>query len=401
VIRSHVIKLDPTHKQEVFFRQCVGTARFAFNWALKQWRDQYAADQKPSEGNLRKELNAVKAQEFPWMLDVPKTVVQQAVKNLGIAYQNFFDSLKGKRKGPKMSPPAFKSKHASKQSARLDNGPGTFSFDGKHVKLPKIGTVKTHETLRFDGKPLSAVVSFVGGRWWLSVQVEIPDVADESPRPSVGIDLGITTALVLSDGTTFDAPKPLKAALERLRRLSRFVSRKVKGSANRKKAAARLGRQHWKVAQIRKDWINRVTTSIAKTYGQVGLEDLNVKGMMSNHCLARAISDIGFSEIRRQLEYKAQKVVVINRWLPTSKVCSNCGCKKDALALSERTFHCEHCGFDIDRDLNAARNIHTASCAVINACGDGSSGPGARKRTRTKLPSTKQELDRTLQMSTN
>lgn len=393
MIRSHVIKLDPTHDQEVFFRQCVGTSRFAYNWALKRWREQFEGGGKPNEGQMRKDLNAVKEAEFPWMLAVPKAVVQQSIKNLGRAYQNFFDSLKGKRKGPKMAAPDFKSRHKSKQSARLDNGPDTFSFDNKTVKLPKIGVVKTHEALRFDGKPLSAIVSFVGGRWWLSVQVELPDLPKaESNKPAVGIDLGIKTALVLSDGKTFESPKPLKSALERLGRLGRFVSRKVKGSNNRKKAAVRLGRQHWKVAQIRKDWQHKVTTAIAKQYGLVGLEDLNVKGMMSNHCLARAITDIGFAEIRRQLEYKAEKVVVIDRWLPTSKTCSNCGCKKEVLALSERVFHCDHCGFESDRDFNAAINIRTASCAGNNACGDGSSG-GPRKRT-TKLPSSKQELDR-------
>jgi len=399
VIRSQVIKLDPTCRQEEFFRQCVGTSRFAFNWALKAWRDKYAAGQKVSEGDLRKELNAVKGEQFPWMSNTPKSVVQQAIKNLGTAYQNFFDSVTGKRKGPKMAPPDFKSRHKSKRSARLDNGPGTFSFDNKTVRLPKIGTVKTHEALRFDGRPLSAIVSFVGGRWWLSVQVELPDpVVVPSDKPAVGIDLGLKTALVLSDGRTFEAPKPLKAALERLKRLGRSVSRKVKGSNNRKKAAARLGRHHWKVAQIRKDWQHKTTTTIAKSYGLVGLEDLNVKGMMANHCRARAISDIGFAEIRRQLEYKAEKVVAINMWLPSSKTCSNCGCKKDVLALSERIYHCDHCGFEIDRDLNAAINIRTASCAGNNACGiEGSGGP--RKRS-TKPSMLKQELDRT-QMSTN
>lgn len=390
MIRSQVIKLDPTHDQAVFFRRCVGTARFAYNWALGKWRGQYAAGEKSSEGQLRKDLNAIKESAFPWMAEVSKTVVQQAIKNLGTAYQNFFDSLKGKRKGTKMSPPAFKSKHKSKQSARLDNGPGTFSFDGKTVKLPKIGIVKTHEALRFSGKPLSALVSYVGGRWWLSVQVELPEVPKEAgPSPSVGIDLGLKTALVLSDGRTFDAPKPLKANLERLKRLGRLVSRKTKGSQNRKKAAQRLGRQHWRVAQVRKDWQHKTTTAIAKQYGLVGLEDLNVRGMLANPCLARAISDVGWSEIRRQLEYKTEKVVVINRWLPTSKCCSNCGCVKDSIALSERIFRCDHCGIEIDRDLNAAKNIRTASCAGTNACGDGSSGPG--RKTKTKLPSMKQE----------
>jgi putative transposase len=409
VIRSQVIKLDPTYKQEEFFRQCVGTARFSFNWALKRWRDQFTADQKPNEGKLRKELNAVKEHEFPWMLELPCGVVKQAVKNLGTAYQNFFDSLKGKRAGAKMKPPDFKSRHKSKQSARLDNGPGTFSFEGKTVKLSKIGTVKTHEALRFEGRPLSAVVSFVGGRWWLSVQVELPDVVPEHDnRPSVGIDLGLTTALTLSTGEKIESPRPLKSALERLKRLGRFVSRKVKGSKNRKKAAQKLARVHWRVGQIRKDWQHKTTTSIAKRFSLVCVEDLNVKGMMANHSLAKAISDIGWSEIGRQLKYKCAAVQEVGRFYPSSKTCAGCGQKTDSMPLNVRSWACPECGEIHDRDVNAAVNIenegrrlYTASCAVINACGDGSSGYRALMSPITKLPSVKQELGRTLQMSTN
>lgn len=394
MIRSQVIRLDPTHKQEEFFRQCVGAARFAFNWGLQSWNDRYASGQKVDESSLRKELNAIKREQFPWMLNVPKSVVQQSIKNLGTAYQNFFASCKGKRRGPKMAPPTFKSKHRSKQSARLDNGPGTFVFDGCSVKLAKVGWVRTYEALRFEGRPLSTSISFVGARWWISVQVELPDIelAAQVDKPSVGVDLGLKTALVLSDGRTFESPKPLKAALDRLKRLGRRVSRKVKGSSNRAKAVRTLCRQHWRVAQIRKDWQHKTTTTIAKSYGAVGLEDLNVRGMLSNHRLARVISDVGFSEIRRQLEYKCEKVVIVDRWFPSSRLCSRCGNKKETLSLSERTFCCEKCGFEIDRDLNAALNIHTASCAGINACGVEGSGLGVT--TKTKPATAKQELDR-------
>ena len=396
MIRSQVIKLDPTCKQEEFFRQCVGTARFAFNWGLSQWREQYAAGEKPNEGKLRKALNAIKEEQFPWMLNTPKTVVQQAIKNLGTAYENFFSSCKGKRAGAKMSPPDFKSKHKSKQSARLDNGPGTFSFDGKTVKLPKIGVVKTHEALRFEGKPMSAVVSFVGGRWWLSVQVELPDVQPVTTNPSVGIDLGLNTALALSTGEQIFAPKPLKAALERLKWLGRLVSRKVKGSNNRKKAVQKLARLHWRVGQIRKDWQHKTTTNvIAKRFSLVCVEDLNVKGMMANHKLARAISDIGWSEIGRQLKYKCAAVQEVGRFYPSSKLCNDCGAKADHMPLNVRSWTCK-CGKVHDRDENASCNIRceglrlfTASYAGNNACGDGSSGPG--RKTLTKLPSLKQE----------
>lgn len=397
MIRSHKIRLDPNAVQEEFFRKCVGTARFAFNWALSKWREQYAAKEKPTEGRLRKSLNAIKSAEFPWMAETPKSVVQQAIKNLGTAYQNFFASCSGKRSGPKMSPPDFKCKDKSRQSARLDNGPGTFSFDGGRVKLPKIGWVKCFESLRLEGKPLSATLRYEAGRWFVAVQVELPDPAPaEQGKPSVGVDLGLTSTVALSTGEKYDSPKPLRSALERLRRLGRWVSRKVKGSQNRKKAARLLGRQHWRIAQIRKDWQHKTTTVIAKRFGLVCIEDLNVKGMMANHHLARAISDVGWAEIGRQLSYKCDKVQEVGRFYPSSKTCSGCGTKVEDMLLDVRTWTCHNCGEVHDRDINAALNIeregqrlYTASCVVINACGDGSSGPN--REIQTKLPSMKQE----------
>jgi len=408
VIRAQVIKLDLTCKQEAFLRQCVGTARFAFNWALSRWREQYLAGLKPSGVTLSKELNAIKRVEFPWMLDVSKAVAQQSLKNLDTAYQNFFASCNGTRAGAKMNPPDFKSKRGSKQTARMDNGPGTFSFDGKTVKLAKIGVVKTYEALRFDGKPLSAVVSFVGGKWWLSVQVELPDVVlQHENKPAIGIDLGLTTALTLSTGEKIDAPKPLKLALDRVKRLCRQVSRKVEGSENKKKAAQKLAKAYWKTAQVRKDWQHKTTTSIAKRFSLVCVEDLNVKGMMANHSLARSIADIGWSEIVRQLMYKCVAIQKVGRFYPSSKTCSGCGTKVESMPLNIRSWVCTNCGEIHDRDVNAATNIEsegirlfTASCAGNNACGDGSSGRRTRKSDTVKLPSMKQELGRTL-ASTN
>jgi putative transposase len=397
MIRSQVIKLDPTHAQEEFLFQCTGAARKAFNWGLEQWRKQHAEGLKPNEAALRKQLNAIKAVEFPWMLEVPKSVVQQAIKNVGTGYQNFFNSCKGKRAGPKMRPPEFKRKYATKASARLDNGPGTFSFYGKHIKVHKLGVIKTHEELRFDGRPMSATVSHVGGRWWVSVQVEIPDVEKEVNRKSsVGIDLGLTTALTLSTGEKLEAPKPLKHNLEKLRKLSRQLSRKVKGSSNRSKAAKKVARLHWKISQIRKDWQHKTTAAIAKRFSVVCVEDLNVKSMMANSKLSRAISDIGWGEIGRQLKYKCAAVQEVGRFYPSSKLCNICGHKHDSMTLSTREWICPNCGVRHDRDTNAAMNIaaeglklFTASYAGNNACGV--EGSGLNHKIKTKPSTVKQE----------
>jgi putative transposase len=405
VIRGHHIKLDPTVKQTEFFWRCFGIARKAFNVALEEWQKQHTAGDKPNEYALLRWLNARKKAEFPYMLEVPCGVIKQAVKNLGTAYQNFFASCKGKRVGARMAPPDFKNKHRAKPSARLDNGPGTFSFDGCAARLPTIGWVKTHEELRFAGKPLSAIVSFVGGRWWLSVQVELPDaIVVVDPLNAVGIDLGLMTALTLSTGDKIAAPKPLEAALERIKRLGRLVSRKVKGSENRRKAVQRISRAHWRVAQIRKDFQHKTTTAIAKRFSLVCVESLNVKGMMQNRSLARAISDVGWYEMVRQLRYKCDAVQEVGRFFASSKLCSKCGLKREELSLSERSWTCA-CGAIHDRDENAAVNIvhegeklYTASCVGINACGVEGSGP--RRKTGTKPSTVKQELDRSCKATT-
>lgn len=397
MIRSQVIKLDPTHDQKIFFNRCIDDARFAWNWALEEWKKQYSEGLKPNEGNLRKQLNACKSDKFPWLMETPKSVVQQAIMNLGEAYQNFFNSIKGKRAGKKMNLPDFKKKNKAKKTARLDNGPGTFKFDGKSVKLPKIGWVKTFEELRFEGKLIGSMLSFQGGFWWLSVRVELPDIEKTiNPKSSVGIDLGLTTAITLSNGEKYEAPKPLKEKLKKLRSLNKSLSRKKKGSQNRKKASRKLSRLHWKIGQIRKDWQHKMTTSIAKRFSLICVEDLNVGGMMANRKLSRSISDIGWSEINRQLKYKCDHVQKVGRFFASSKLCNKCGEKNDEMNLNTREWTCKKCGSHHDRDENAAKNIeneglrlYTASYAEINACGVGSSDVVCKNNV--KLPTVKQE----------
>lgn len=389
VVLSHQIALIPTAGQEVLLRQAVGVSRFAYNWALAEWQRQYQAGEKPSEAALRRQLNAIKHQQFPWMLLVPKCVPQQAIKNCGAAFQRFFHK-QGRY-------PKFKKKGV-RDSARLDNGPGTFAFDGKRVRLPVLGWVKLREELRFSGKALSTTVRRVADRWWVSVPVEVdlPAAVRES-QAAVGVDLGVSTAATLSSGEKLAGPKALHAHLERLQRLSRWHSRKKKGSNNRRKSAMRLARLHARIANVRRDWLQQTTTRLVREFAVIGVEDLNVRGMMANEKLARHIADIGFHEFRRQLDYKAllygAELVTASRWFPSSKICSECGLLAEELPLFIREWTCE-CGVSHDRDLNAARNLRRyaldrASCARINACGE--EGSGAGFMASAKPASLKQE----------
>jgi putative transposase len=327
---------------------------------LAEWKRRYDAGEKPTESTLRKQLNAIKDESFPWMRDVPKSVVQQAIKNLGRAFQRFF--------AKQARYPKFKKKGRSRDSARFDNGPETFRFDGKKIRLPVIGLVRMREELRFEGRALSATVSCVAGKWFVSVPVEIdnPEPVRENQAADVGIDLGVTTAATLSkeDGVeSKEGPKPLRRMLKKLRRLSKEHSRKAKGSENRKKSAAKLASLHYRIACQREDWLHKTTTDIVRRFDRIGIEDLNVRGMMANDKLSRAISDVGFFEFRRQLTYKAAlhgcRLHVVDRWFPSTKMCPACGRIDRSISLSDRMLSCK-CGLVMDRDARAATNLRQA-----------------------------------------
>jgi len=300
---AHRIALDPTNKQRTYFARASGTARFAWNWALAEWQRQYAArreDQSlpaPSDAGLRRQLNGLKREQFPWMFDVTKCAAQETIIDLGGAFRSFFDK-RGRY-------PRFKKKGV-RDSFCAANEAGTFRTDGKRIKLPVVGWVRMREELRFSGKPKRVTISREADRWFASIMVETDDIKPTNhPCAAVGIDLGIKTLAVLSDGSEIDGPKAHKALVGRLRRTSRSLSRKRKGSANRRKAKAKLARLHARIVNVRRDATHKATTMLAKTYARIGIEDLNVRGMARNRHLARSIMDGGFFEFRRQLAYKA------------------------------------------------------------------------------------------------
>ena len=384
MLRSHCIRLDPTPAQATYFAQGCGTARFAYNWALARWQDQYVAhlkdpaQPKPNEGALRRELNALKRTEFPWMMEVTKCAPQEAIRALGVAYKNWFQSLSGKRKGSKVGAPSFKRK-GQRDSFKIHGN--VIAVDDCRIRIPLLGWVRMRESLRFAGKIQTATVSRRAHTWHISLTVETDDLpARSESQAAVGVDVGLNHLAVFSDEQApVEGPKALRLLLQRLRRLSRAHSRKVKGSANRKKSAQRLARLHWRIANIRNNALHQLTHRLTRDYGWVAIEDLNVKGMMANHRLARSLADASFGEFRRQLTYKGLQrgvqVAVVDRWYPSSKTCSACGHRLPVLPLSVRHWTCPVCQAEHDRDQNAARNILAESMRNITpgvgggACG--------------------------------
>ena len=352
---AHKIEFYPLNKdQDILLKKSCGVARFTYNWALAQWDSLYKSGEKPNPNKLKKLFNSIKEEQFPWVYEVSKCASEKAFANLGTAFSRFFKKL-GKY-------PKFKKK-GKRDSFYVSND--KFKLDGNKLKLPKIGWVKLTEELRFEGKIISLTVSRKADRWFVSFNIELtPEKLNAyklENQECIGIDLGINKLVTLSNGKSFDGPKPLKYYLKKVKRLSRSMFRKVKGSKNREKAKLKLSKLHLKISNIRKDSLHKLTSYLVEKYGVICMEDLNVKGMMKNHKLAKAISDMGFGEFKRQLEYKSKlrngRVLYVDRFYPSSKTCSECGNKKDKMSLSERDYLCEKCGIMLDRDVNAAINI--------------------------------------------
>ena len=360
MILAHKIELQPNNKQRTYFAKACGTARFAYNWALDQWQTQYQAHQdnpdlpKPTQGKLRKQLNAIKRDEFPWMLEVTKNAPQMAIIQLGEAFKRFF-------KGP-ASYPKFKKKGIH-DSFSITNDQFALNDSLNRIRIPNLGWVRLRESLRFNGKILSATISRQTNQWFVSISVEIDDFSHLRKAENqgvVGVDLGISSLATLSTGEIVTGSKPLKKWLAKLKQLSRSLSRKPPGSANWRKAKAKLAKLYARISHIRRDALHKLTSDLTRRFSTIGIEDLNVKGMLSNGKLARHIADMGFYEFKRQLEYKApirgNLIVVADRWYPSSKTCSACGAIKSDLTLKDRIFKCE-CGHTQDRDWNAAINL--------------------------------------------
>jgi putative transposase len=385
VVRGYKTELDLNNEQRTACMKHAGAARFAYNFGLVRCKEAYrTTGKRPSAMELHKELNKLKPTDYPWMYEVSKCAPQEALRDLEKAYKNFFRNLKlkaqGKFKG-KVGFPKCKKRSKAIGSFRLTGSIKVFS---RAVQLPRIGRVRLHEHdyIPTDAKVLNATVSEQAGRWFVSVQVE---EEQEKPAPTatsaIGGDLGIKTLATCSDGMVFENPRALKHAQKKLRRLEKQKSRRKKGSKNRAKTRRQIAKTHARIAHIRKDAAHKLTSYLVKNHALVAIEDLHVAGMLKNHCLAQAVSDSNFGEIRRQLEYKAAwhgtHLVVIDRFYPSSKTCSGCGYIKPELSLSERTFICEDCGMVIDRDLNAALNIRNVAVSSIdtkNAHGAGSAG---------------------------
>jgi len=363
---THKILLKPTKSQEQFLLACAGTNRFVWNWIL----DKFIKNPKTIPFNLSlliKEFNKNKEVNFPWMYDYPKDCNQNAFRD----FQTTLTRLKNKKSGF----PKFKSKHSSTPSFYIAND--KFKMLKNTLILPKKVKIKLSEELRFNGKIMSLRVVKENTKWYACISVELENYSKERiSNNEIGLDLGVKTFLTTSDNISYQLPKKLKNVQRRIKRKQRRLSKAKKGSNNRNKRKNELNKSYERLKNIRKDSLHKISTKICNENQIIKVEDLNVKGMVKNHNLARVISENCFRQFRDLLTYKAKiwnnELVIIDRFYPSSKLCSNCGNKKDDLTLKDRVYCCNICNMKMDRDLNAAINIKRFVPKVIGevkACG--------------------------------
>jgi putative transposase len=402
VVRAYRFALDPRAEQVAAFLSHCGGRRFVYNHMLalvKANLDQREAERsygiaEPdltpnvewSAYGLRKAWNSRKDSVAPWWSENSKEAYASGCADLAAALKNWRGSKQGRRAGRPMGFPRFKTRR-SRLSCSFTTGAIRVEDDRRHLTLPRLGTIRTCENTaklhrhlrRGTGRILSATLSKGrGGRWFVSFTCEIEhrERVPERPTAVVGVDLGVKHLAVLSTGEFIPNPRHLDQALSKLRRAGRRLARRqgpapgTPPSARWLQARDALAKAHARVAEQRRDALHKLTTRLARTYGTIVVEDLNVAGMVKNRRLARRISDAGWGEFRRQIAYKTAwnggNMVVADRWLPSSKTCSACGTVKAKLSLSERTYRCEHCGFVLDRDANAARNLANLVHAAVD-----------------------------------
>jgi len=389
IYKSYRYELKPNNKQRGLFIKACGISRFVWNWGLARRKELYRARAKEGEKRFtnvfaqQRELNALKKTVFPWMYEVSQHILEITLKNLDLAYGNYYRGLKTKED---IGLPKFKKK-GKLDSFTVRGERNSLRVETIGVRLPRIGLVRTKElTDKLKGKICYATVSREADRWFGSLCVE-QECSEPTPIQGdiVGIDLGINSFATIWDGKQtqkIEAPKPLAKRLKKIKRLHRQQDKKQKGSNNQKKAALRLSRTYSKTRNIRKDFLAKLTSLLAKTKSVIIIEDLNVQGMSHNHRLARSINDVGWGGFRQMLEYKTEwygsRLIKIGRFEPTSKMCHVCGAINKDLDLNDRTWVCPNCGAVLDRDENAAINIrrlgleilYTESISEINACGE-------------------------------
>jgi putative transposase len=403
VTQAYRFALDPTPAHRRALASHCGAARVAYNWGLAlvkgRLEQRSAGEDVPvpwTLPDLRREWNRAKNEVAPWWAENSKEAYSSGLDALARALKTWSDSRNGRRKGRPMGFPRAKKKGRSRDACRFTTGPIRVLSDRKHVQLPRIGVLKSHESTRKLARRvdngtvriLAATITRTADRWYVSFTVEVERATPTSNgKPGVvGVDTGIRHLAVLSNGATIANPRALEQSLRKLRQVNRQLARRTPGSRRRNQSRRRCARVHARAVNLRRDALHKLSTTLATEHGTVVVEHLNLAGMVRNRRLARAIGDSGMGELRRLLAYKTtwygSRLVVADPFFPSSKTCSGCGWVKAKLTLAERTYRCEACGLVVDRDLNAARNLAKLADHVARSGRETPNARGADRKTQ-------------------
>ncbi|MEU3168194.1 transposase [Streptosporangium sp. NPDC006930] len=366
-------RLYPDAAQCQALARAFGCARVVFNDGLRARTDAHRAGLPYiSDADLSKRVitEAKHAPQRSWLGEVSAVVLQQALADLNTAYRNFFASITGKRQGPKIGPPRFRSRKDNRQAIRFTRNARFAITAGGKLCLPKIGDVPVRWSRPLPSEPSSVtVIKDAAGRYFASFVVEASEEPLAGVAAEVGVDLGLTHFAVTSDGRKIDNPRFLRRAAKKLRKAQKALGRTAKGSNNRSKAVVKVARAHARVTDARRDFAHKFSTQLIRDNQAIYVEDLSVNGLARTR-LAKSVYDAGWSAFVGMLEYKAKRYgrtfAKIDRWFPSSKTCSQCGSRQESMPLNVREWACP-CGVTHDRDVNAARNILTEGQRTVAA----------------------------------
>lgn len=365
--KAHKIRLNPTPEQAQYFLRAAGVARFAWNWALAEYKRLKADRQKADWNQMKKDFRVRSHAEFSFVREVTKCAAEEGIADLRRSISTYY---KTKPQNRKCKFPGFRKRSRRIGSFGLAND--KFSLDGHTVRIPKLGMVNMAEPVRFAGKILSGRVTERAGHWYLTVTVEAENEQRQGSKDSVGIDFGLKAFAMLSNGEVVKTQGYFRKAEQRLRGLQRGLSRKKRGLQNYRKWKQKIARAHERIRCQRQDFLHKFTSDVVSRFGVICIEDLNLKGLHQTR-LAKSFADAGIGEAVRQLGYKAEWwgrwVQRVDRFFPSSRLCSVCGWTHETLTLSERQWTCGGCGSVHDRDENAAKNINLEGGRLLAGSG--------------------------------